>query len=829
MKKTLIFIIFILLIVILAFPIVLAEGDFARESDNTLEPVVLSDMARYMKLSNPIAIDKTDDYLAVANEKTLFVQKQDSKYSYFYKDLTQSNDERIDKLTIVGNKIIALIIKDNNTNLCIVDTETQIKTSYQDIDYQNILSIGKKDNKLAIILANSIATYDITTDTETKENILSNKVENNLNIGIGVNSVNNIKIINNEIYVFSSTTTNTIIKKYNNATNSFVDIHTIDIGNIFTDYYVVDNQVYFIAGGKLYKNSAQNQIYNEEINFNKLVFSNNKLYVTAQNHKVYLFNNDAFENTITSKGDDIQRFDSPKSVFSDGSYLYIADTNNKRIVKRNISNKERTAFPVDYTPIKVAAVSGRIYYIDNQNNLYDDSNKLIAENVQSIAVYNTKLLVLKDGKVLTYDGSTLTELIKNISIAADEITTAVSTNYAYLINKATGYIAKYDLENTEKAVFTDTTNVAAGRNYNIDFRGNLYVEKDGTITKYSQNGRFTREKDYVINLFSKDSNISTAVDSINAHYYYTSEDDHLLFEIDGEKIGLIGTKNIHFDDTPTEFDIINAGKIINETTAYITPNNPESARHIPKDSVFLILAKITYAQNDYYYVTAEHLSQKEYILAQDLQVLAKDTKLKGQKMSAIVSNVAVYKYPFKYSEKLKIDDKEFTLTPKTEVICNSKISDSSWNWYEITINSAGKNYTGYVNADYLAKKVPTTPEQNIIFMKTKAPKIGTNIKIYEQADINSEILFDDIKDGEDIQIVGEYNPESTFTKVFYKDKIGYILNENLQANGLTPNQIIAITITSVAIVAFTIIAILFMHKTKMQKKKVENIEPDILA
>ena len=65
--------------------------------------------------------------------------------------------------------------------------------------------------------------------------------------------------------------------------------------------------------------------------------------------------------------------------------------------------------------------------------------------------------------------------------------------------------------------------------------------------------------------------------------------------------------------------------------------------------------------------------------------------------------------------------------------------------------------------------------------------------------------------------------------MFYKDEIGYILNENLQANGLTPNQIIAITITSVAIVAFTIIAILFMHKTKMQKKKVENIEPDILA
>ena len=59
--------------------------------------------------------------------------------------------------------------------------------------------------------------------------------------------------------------------------------------------------------------------------------------------------------------------------------------------------------------------------------------------------------------------------------------------------------------------------------------------------------------------------------------------------------------------------------------------------------------------------------------------------------------------------------------------------------------------------------------------------------------------------------------------------IGYILNENLQPNGLTPNQIIAITVTSVAIVAFVIIAILFTHKNKNAKKKIENIEPDILA
>ena len=52
-------------------------------------------------------------------------------------------------------------------------------------------------------------------------------------------------------------------------------------------------------------------------------------------------------------------------------------------------------------------------------------------------------------------------------------------------------------------------------------------------------------------------------------------------------------------------------------------------------------------------------------------------------------------------------------------------------------------------------------------MKTKAPKIGTNIKIYQDADANSKVLFDDVKDGIDIQIVGEFDAKSTFTKVYY--------------------------------------------------------------
>ena len=831
MKKSLIFIIFILLITILIFPILFAEEVTSYENSNILEPKVLSNMDSYMKLANPLAIDKTEKYLAVANEKTIFVQSQADKSKYKYIDIVKNDSGTITKIIIVEDSIIALIIKGEVTHIVIANAESGETQSYQDVDYQNIYTIINKDNKFTLLNENKLISYDIDSN-----NTLTKASEMTLTIGV-VNEKKSFKIINDNYYILSKNANNTIIKQYNFATNSFEDKQTI-LNTEISDYYYSSNDLYFVSQNKLYKNNTNNElkVSEENVLFNNLVFDSNlnKLYVTAQDDKVYLFDSNGSvdtKNTLTSKGNELQRFDSPQSVFSDGTYLYIADTNNKRIIKRSVDNDIRTPYQLSTMPTKVVAVANKIYYLDKDKNLYDtSSDTIIKSNVLSIAVYNNKLLVLSDNKVLTYDGKSFFDLIKNISITANDITTAVSTNYAYLIDKTNGIVAKYDLENTENAIFTTApTDVKIGNNYNIDFRGNLYVEKNGVITKYSQNGNFTKEAEFTIDYFTTGSKIYTAVDSVNAHYYFTSEEDHLLFEIDGEKMGLIGTKNIDFDN-PTEFDIIKAGIIKNNAKAYITPNNPESVRNVQKDQVFLILAKITDNNKDYYYVTAEHLAQKEYIACTDLLQLETDQSLNGQKMSALVGNVVVYKYPFKFAEKLLINNKEFVLSPNTEVTCLSKITKSDvWNWYEISFNIAGKNHTGYVYADYLAKVVPTSPAQNIIFMKTKAPKIGANIIIYEKADLNSPVLFDDIKDGIDIQIVGEFNPNSTFTKVYYNDKIGYILNENLQSNGLTPNQIIAITVTSVAIVAFIIIAILFMHKNKTAKRKIENIEPDILS
>jgi len=791
-------------------------------------------MDNYMKLNSPVAIDKTADYLAVANNREIFIQPQNNKKNAYYKTI----DKDIEKLIVLGDKIIALTTSENITNLVVIDAVDKTEKPYTSAEYQNIISITKKNNQLAILKkSDEFLLFDITDDN----NLVQSGTTTILALGAIIGQ--NFKIINNFGYLMTNTGT---IKQYNFNTNTLADFATLP--NSIKDFYVSNDTIYYIdTNHKLFIGDKTIEI--EDTKFNQLASNGDKIYATANdngatdNGKVYVFDKNGNKlDKITSKGDDIFRFDTPQGVFSDGTYLFIADTNNKRIIKRNVENDIRTPIQVAKYPTKVVTIKEQIYYIDKESNLYygAGSNPVIDEKVQSIAAYNDKLLILTENNiVLSYNGNKATELISNIQISANEMTSAVNTNFVYLINKNTGDIAKYNLEKPDEPVFKDRVNI--GNNYNIDFRGNLYVENNGKISKYKQDSqsnstKFTLEGEYNIqyksSTLANNSNIVTAVDSINAEYYFANVSDHLLFKINGSDIGLVGTKNINYN-APTNFDLLDAGKIKDtekEILAYIAPNNPESARIVQKDEIFLILASSTTSDGKtFYYVMSKHLAQKEYI-EQDAIEHFSSVNMQNQKMTAIVDNVSVYTYPHKFADKFMYNNKEFKLSKTTEVECVEQIAqDGIYDWYKITFTLGGKKETGYVFANYISKVVPITPPKNIIFMKTKAPKIGTNIKIYQDADANSKVLFDDVKDGIDIQIVGEFDAKSTFTKVYYNEQIGYILTENLQPNGLTPNQIIAITITSVAIVAFAIIALLFVHKNKNSKKKIEDIEPDILG
>ena len=477
MKKSLIFVIIILLISLLAFPVIFAEGGTSYLIDTkNVDTEVLSNMDNYMKLNSPVAIDKTADYLAVANNREIFIQPQNNKKNAYYKTI----DKDIEKLIVLGDKIIALTTSENITNLVVIDAVDKTEKPYTSAEYQNIISITKKNNQLAILKkSDEFLLFDITDDN----NLVQSGTTTTLALGAIIGQ--NFKIINNFGYLMTNTGT---IKQYNFNTNTLADFATLP--NSIKDFYVSNDTIYYIdTNHKLFIGDKTIEI--EDTKFNQLAFNGDKIYATANdngatdNGKVYVFDKNGNKlDKITSKGDDIFRFDTPQGVFSDGTYLFIADTNNKRIIKRNVENDIRTPIQVAKYPTKVVTIKEQIYYIDKESNLYygAGSTPVIEEKVQSIAAYNDKLLILTENNiVLSYNGSKATELISNIQISVNEMTSAVNTNFVYLINKNTGDIAKYNLEKPDEPVFKDRVNI--GNNYNIDFRGNLYVENNGKISK----------------------------------------------------------------------------------------------------------------------------------------------------------------------------------------------------------------------------------------------------------------------------------------------------------------------------------------------------------
>lgn len=823
------------------------EGGLPYPKSDELETIVLSDMETYMKLSDPVALDKTQNFLAVANDTTLFVQPKSNPNNSCYVSLlnSEAQDELITKVSIIEInasecKVVALVknTKTTQSRLIIVDLSDIKNPKLIDNDnYSSIFNITKKDGKLAIVNSGNLILCDIS----------SNEIMEiqSYTMSVGTAKPETFKFIDNIGYILNADTFD-LHKCELNGNLCNITTDTLQLGKNINDYYVDDESIYYIDPNFNLVINGEQVVLQDTI-FKQLTIFDGNIVTTAttddkdttDNGKVYIFDKSGKEiSQIASKGNDLYRFDSPQSVFIDGKFIYIADTNNDRIIKRNINNNDdRNAIAVNEKPTKVVAVNEKIYYISSGNLYCSTNNKTaIATNTKSIAAYGDRLLVLSDNKVFAYDeNQKLTEFIKNISITADELTSAYQTNFLYLINKQTGQIVKYNLETLTASAPQET--IPQCDNYNIDFRGNLFVEKDGIITKFAQeNSKFTQISQFSIKGVATNSKISVAIDSINGVYYFVHTNDHLLFEIvdKNNKLGVFGTKNIL--PPPTEFEIVKAGKTIKDCNAYIAPDNPESAKDVKAGETFLILAKASgqYSES-YYYAISSKLAIPVYINKDNITQFEPQTQLAGQKMSPVVSGVQVYKYPYKTAELVKDNDEPIVLSKTDIVTClhkvagaDSQTNEEIWNWYKITFQAKGNTYTGYVGCNYIAKITQPAHQTDIIFMKTKSPKIGTNIKIYAEASTDSKVLFDNVKDGIDIQIIGTFDPNGTFTQVFYNNTLGYILNENLQANGLTPNQIIAITITSVAVVAFIVLGLLFMHKNKHSKNKSEKPSKDII-
>ena len=129
---------------------------------------------------------------------------------------------------VLGDKIIALTTSENITNLVVIDAVDKTEKPYTSAEYQNIISITKKNNQLAILKkSDEFLLFDITDDN----NLVQSGTTTILALGAIIGQ--NFKIINNFGYLMTNTGT---IKQYNFNTNTLADFATLP--NSIKDFYV---------------------------------------------------------------------------------------------------------------------------------------------------------------------------------------------------------------------------------------------------------------------------------------------------------------------------------------------------------------------------------------------------------------------------------------------------------------------------------------------------------------------------------------------------------------------------------------------------------------
>ncbi len=263
---------------------------------------------------------------------------------------------------------------------------------------------------------------------------------------------------------------------------------------------------------------------------------------------------------------------------------------------------------------------------------------------------------------------------------------------------------------------------------------------------------------------------------------------------------------------PESYDLLKVGKTANETDAYRSPKNKKIEFTLVGGEYALVLAE----QDDYYFVRNTE-GKTAYVEKADITLLeASSETAVGKYAQALHDNTNIYLYPYISDDivaTVSIDD--------LLIVVDNVATDGGkqvWGWYKIClVGEDGSMTYGYVQSDYASKytnfKLPSFSTDATV----SAGSLGGIINVYLLPDDSSEVLGT-LTDGDKITLAQEkLDASSEWTKIVYKDMVGYVKTANLITKGMTPLQITLIVVFSVVIVATVIVVILVVKKRNAQK------------
>ena len=241
----------------------------------------------------------------------------------------------------------------------------------------------------------------------------------------------------------------------------------------------------------------------------------------------------------------------------------------------------------------------------------------------------------------------------------------------------------------------------------------------------------------------------------------------------------------------------------------------EVISNISTNEYFMVLCSVNSEESgDYYYIVRKDGTMgyiKSNAAFERINPNTDITTLKiGLYAQPLFPNTKIYKYPYSESEVLS----DTTIYDELIVIDNVAQEGETqvWDYYTVSFVKDGNIQTGYVKASEVSPYTSLKAPSILSTVKISSGAIGAVVYLYALPSETSAQVAQLI-DGEELDLAEEYNKDSEWTKVVYKDKYAYVKTSQIEQKGLTPVQITLIVV-SVVVFAVSIVMIIILRKKR---------------
>ncbi len=480
--------------------------------------------------------------------------------------------------------------------------------------------------------------------------------------------------------------------------------------------------------------------------------------------------------TVSMAGNDAYHLDTPSDIIPFGTGFAVADTNNARIAYIG-SQPAMTSVSLGTAPLKLAADMTGVYALcANDTIIKVENNKavqtLTVQNAVDIACLAGKLYILKTDGLYASIG---TETVKLAAVQNGRRLACAKDGTNIYVLKDDGI----DVYSTSGELINQLhANLASAVDFAVDYAGQIVIMRSDGYDIYENDGTLTLKQSTPLKCEAAAKATVNSV-CIYKNSVYFSAKECLIGKVTAS-LGLISKD----DFVPSTFEpsadmSYHFAKLKDEVKSYVFPadGNIEAIYPAPKQTVLVFDSdsENAYAlldgncfvirKADYEQVQINALND-DYATKQDTELFALPSVSNGK--ISVNSGVRV---------ELVSDCADFE---------NAK-------WLRVRYNS----HIYFVAASDVEKYVEIIPEEEKVFGKAKAHRVGGLVNIYAEANDSSAALTQ-IVDGTKVEVLDTLDG---FYLVRYEDIVGYMVDKEVQLDGLTTVQIIAIAVACFVAVA----------------------------